>query len=253
MSAPRKEVHYFDLNFDRGPSWYERFFKAGDAADPVAVGEFTPTYLYEPLVRERIGTVPTIDRFVLILRNPVDRAFSHYQFRRRQDNRRISFEQFLLEQPNALAWGRYGRHLSEWFDRFDRSRFLVLIHETAIADVAQTKHAVARHLGVDPARFPADTGHAATNSAFVPDRPHLYATAVKRARWLRRHNLDGVVSAARRAGVVRLLKRARAADTMSRDALSPGSRDALWPTFETDVRDLETLTGLDLHMWRPAP
>ncbi len=250
MSAPRKEVHYFDLNFDRGTSWYERFFSGSEGA--LAVGEFTPTYLYGPMVPERIETVPTIDRFVLILRNPVDRAFSHYLFRRQQDNRRVSFEEFLRDQPNALGWGMYGRHLSQWFERFDRSRFLVLIHENAIADVEATKQAVARHIGVDPARFPVDAGHAAANTAFDPDRPRAYAAAVKRARWLRRHDLDVVVTAARRTGVVRLLKRARRRGAGAQDVLSPGSRDALWPAFEADVRQLETVTGLDLDIWRSS-
>ncbi len=250
VPAHRKEVHYFDLHFDEGPAWYERFFPVPGAGWPApkAMGEFTPHYLYDGVVPARVATVPTIERFILIVRDPVDRAFSHYRFRRRQDNTNLSFEEFLEAEPTALEWGFYGRHLAPWLDELARSRFLVLVYEDAVADPRKTQERLAAHVGVDAGRFPDDSGVMAANEAFVPRRRRAYAGAVRQARWLRHHDLDPVITLARRAGVLSVLK--RPAPTTHED-VAPEVRARLWDGYEADAARLEALTGVDLSCWRP--
>ncbi|CAN5200506.1 sulfotransferase [soil metagenome] len=246
MSEHRKEVHYFDLHFDRGLEWYERFFPPAALRGASAVGEFTPHYLYDPSVPARVRSVPSVDRFVLVVRNPVDRAFSHYRFRQRQDNQRTTFEEFVARDPNALRWGLYGRHLAPWLSEFDRDRFLVLVFERAVRDPDGTRRAIAHHLDLDPLRFPPEPA-APANEAFTPHRRRLYAAAVRQARWLRRHELDRLISMAKRAGVTKMVKRrsARSADAV----LTAEQRARLWDHFQADVTLLEQLTGLDLELW----
>lgn len=248
MSHHRKEVHYFDLNFDRGESWYRGFFPRSDP-HPAAVGEFTTSYLYHPDVPSRVRTMPTIDRIVVILRDPVDRAFSHYRFRLRQDNRSETFDEFLQREPNGLTWGKYTGPLRRWFDDFGSERLLVLDFEHAIADEDGTRRDLARHLGIDPTRF-ATQGDEPANESFTPRRGRLYGAAVRQARWMRRHDLDRVISLAKRGGVVRALK-APASDP-GPPAPTHETRVGLWHHFEDDVAELEDLTGLDLQHWRPA-
>jgi hypothetical protein len=249
MSSPRKEVHYFDLHFDRGEAWYSRAFpdRPAGAPAPVAVGEFTPHYLYDAAVPERVRSVPTIGKFVVAVRNPVDRAYSHYRFRRRQDDLQESFEDFLRRDPNAVEWGCYGRHLARWYGEFGADAFLVLPFEKAVADLPATREALARHLGVDAGRFPADRP-AAANEGFAPRRRRLWAASVRTGRWLRRHDLDRVITWVKRTGAVATLKRPTG-DSVERVPLA--ARVALWPRFEDDVCRLEELTGLDLAGWRP--
>lgn len=250
MSKHRKEIHYFDLHFERGPAWYGRFFRAAPGHAPTAVGEFTTHYLYGEEVPARVRTVPTIERFVVILRNPVDRAFSHFRFRRRQDNVSGSFEDFLAAEPHALSWGRYGGHLARWFGEFDRSQFLVLIYEDAVQDPPAIRRQLAQHLGVVGSRFPERAGHQAVNEAFVPRRAGLYAAAVRQARWLRRHDLDRLITLAKRSGAVRALK--RPADDSGPEDVTPSLRERLWEEVEDDVIELEALLGTDLSIWRPT-
>jgi Sulfotransferase domain len=251
MPALRKEVHYFDLHFDRGQDWYERFFAGPDDAAPVAVGEITPHYLYDPAVPARVRSMPSVDRFVLILRNPVDRAFSHYRFRRRQDGTDETFEAFLEREPNAVEWGRYGAHLAPWLEEFGRDRFLVLVHERAVADVGATQAELAAHLGIDPARWPPGGGTDRVNESFAPRRGRLYAGAVRGARWLRRHDLDRVIGTAKRAGAVRALKRP-APGPADGETMAPATAARLWAELGPDVDRLAALTGLDLAVWREA-
>lgn len=247
MSQHRKEIHYFDLHFERGPGWYRGFFPAGEMS-PVAVGEFTTSYLYGRDVPARVRSVPTIDRFVLTVRNPVDRAFSHYRFRQRQDNRSESFEAFLAREPNAIAWGCYARHLAAWFEAFDSDRFLVLVFEQAVREPDRTRAAIAEHLGLDQGRFP-DVADEPANESFAPRHRRLYGAAVRQARWVRRHDLDPLITAVKRAGLVGLLKRPEASGPPV--ALSGDQRERLWERFADDVTSLEDLTGIDLAAWRP--
>jgi hypothetical protein len=245
VSRYRKEVHYFDRHFEKGPGWYTQFFVAASGAHPAAVGEFTTHYLYDPAVPERIRSTPSVQRFLLIVRNPVDRAFSHYRFRRRQDRLTISFDEFLDAEPAALALGRYGENVSRWLEVFDREQFLILVYEDAVRDEESTRRRLAEHLEIDPRRF--GKAISAANEAFMPKRPRLYTTAVRTARSLRRHELDRVIGLARRTGVVDVLKRARVAPS---ETLPPDRRAELWARFEADVARFAESTGTDVGAWR---
>ena len=74
--SERKELHFFDEQ-DVNKRNMEEYFKRFDAN--VAVGEFTPSYLFDPKCRDLIfETIGADIKFIVILRNPVERAYSHY-------------------------------------------------------------------------------------------------------------------------------------------------------------------------------
>src|SRR5262245_15946864 len=98
MPYRRKEVHYFDWYYDRGPEWYSRFFPTGaEARRYRAIGEATPDYLFDARAPQRIRALLTDCRFVLSLRNPVDRAFSWYRFCLRSVNEQRDPEEFFSQ------------------------------------------------------------------------------------------------------------------------------------------------------------
>lgn len=257
MSAHRKEIHYLDLHYDRGRDWYEGFFPDRPDSPPRAVGEFTPHYLYSAEAARRAAALGSVEALVLIVRDPIDRAWSHYRFRRRQDNSTEDFASFLRHHPEAVEWGRYGHHLCAWLEHFDPSRLAVLELRRATGDFGATAATLGRLLGVDPGGFEAPPP---ANDSFEPRRPGLYAAAVRQARWLRRHDLDRVITAAKRSGAVAALKRRRPSpdaggpDAGGPDADGPdaGTVRELWERYEPDVALLEALTGLDLASWRPT-
>ena len=81
-----KGVHYFDMNYDAGPSWYRAHFPlkasarraARAAAGPPLTFESSPYYLFHPLAAQRIAAdLPGVKLLVLV-RDPVDRAYSAY-------------------------------------------------------------------------------------------------------------------------------------------------------------------------------
>jgi sulfotransferase family protein len=250
VMASRKEVHYFDRNFAKGITWYERFFADSTRTGATAVGEFTTHYLFDPAVPARIRSVPSITRLILMVRNPVERALSHYRFRQQVDNYRGSFEEFLAHYPEALDWGRYATHLRPWLDEFDLGQFLILVYEDAIGDPEGTKRWLAQRLGVDPAVFPAQAAHGASNVSFLPRHRRVYAAATRQAQFLRRHDLDWTIEWGRRLGLKRFLS--KQSKQTGRTAIRPELYQRLWSEFEPEIDALETMCGLDLGRWRRA-
>lgn len=113
--AVEKEVHFFDRQFDRGIDWYaSRFTGAGDVA---SVGEATQTYLYDQVSLDRIvETLPEV-RMVVLLRQPVDRAWSHYWLNRGLGSEPLDFAAAIEAEPERLARDRADRFTYSYLDR----------------------------------------------------------------------------------------------------------------------------------------
>ena len=91
-----KEPHFFDIpeNFINGLSWYENtYFRK---ANKKIISEFTPSYFFDENVPKRIFTSLGGDmKFLVIVRNPVDRAYSHYLHSKRDFHEVESFKDAL--------------------------------------------------------------------------------------------------------------------------------------------------------------
>jgi hypothetical protein len=177
----RKEVHYFDLNHHRGVGWYRGHFPYVHRLRRGALTfEASPYYLVHPLVPGRVaGLLPEI-KLIALLRNPVDRALSHYQHEVRGGREPLSFEEALTREPERLAGeesrlenepdyysynhhrysyvcrGLYLEQLRRWARHFSRSQLLILQSERLFRDPAGTTAAVHQFLGLEPHRLQVD-------------------------------------------------------------------------------------------------
>jgi hypothetical protein len=106
-----KSNHYFYWHFDRGPRWYRGFF-ASDVArrlasrragGPVATGEASPYYLFDPRVPERVAAELPAVKIIILLRDPVDRAASHHRERTRAGVEPLGFADALAAEEGRLA------------------------------------------------------------------------------------------------------------------------------------------------------
>jgi hypothetical protein len=160
MSMP-KELHFFDRHFDRGLSWYrEQFTPAGRH---LQIGEATPAYLYDAEARARLAETLPAAKFVVILRDPVKRAYSHYWHTRRRGQEDETFERALELEARRLSSnslvarsrfsyadrGHYVDQLSDLEARHDRSLIHLLLLEDLIADRQATLRQLLEFLGAD--------------------------------------------------------------------------------------------------------
>jgi hypothetical protein len=146
-----KEVSFFDRHWWRGESWYRGQFPLRSGGR--LVGEASPSYLFHPLAPRRAYALVPDARLVAVLRNPVDRAYSHYQHEVALGREQLSFEAALAAEeermrgevarlvadPRAFsrAWwshtyvarGLYAEQLERWLAVFPREQLLAIRSE----------------------------------------------------------------------------------------------------------------------------
>jgi hypothetical protein len=243
----RKEVHYFDWYWDRGADWYAAFFPPGDEAGPYrAIGEATPDYLFEPDVPQRIRQTCPDCRFIVSLRDPVDRAHSWYLYARRSFNERRGFEDFIEQQTEVLQRGRYSEQLSRYFAEFGKDAVLVLIFEEFLHAPADHLGRLTRFLGLTadwPDIEPLLSRR--VNDSRAPYFPAAFAGARKFGNLLLRHDLDWPVRVAKQLSVPQWFGSEKAKPKMSK-----ATRAHLKRLYADEILDLEALLRRDLGVWR---
>jgi hypothetical protein len=180
LSAALKEVQYFNLFYDRGESWYRAQFPLATTAWAIrrrlgvspAVGEATAAYLFYPRVPERVHAFDPRMNLIAVLRDPVDRAYSHFQMELRWGRESGSFEDALAQEEREIppelerirndpeyvshngfsrtyvARGLYAEQLERWLQFFPRAQLLVLTSEELLADPAQVMSRIASFFGI---------------------------------------------------------------------------------------------------------
>ena len=184
-----KEVHYFDLHFDRGPAWYRRQFSTRRGA----VGlEASPYYMYEPRVPARLRALVPDAKLVFLLRDPIARAYSHYRKNRRDGREPLDFlaavraeeerlageEERMLADPayvsrlhqyySYVGRGRYAEQLLRWRKHFPVAQMLVLDAGDLYADPRRSLARVLDFLGLDPWEPAAVEAHNAGGDGDTP-------------------------------------------------------------------------------------
>ena len=109
-----KEPHFFDIpeNYKNGINWYEKnYFKN---ANQKIIADFTPSYFFDKESPKRIfESLGDKVKFVVILRNPVDRAYSHYLHSIREEHENLSFIESLISEKDRLQnFEKEGDYLS---------------------------------------------------------------------------------------------------------------------------------------------
>ncbi len=177
-----KSPHYFDMNWHLGESWYRSHFPHQRARDavaertggPVLAGEASPYYMFHPLARDRIKQTRPDMKLIVLLRNPVERAYSHYNERRRAGTEDLGFREALQAESDRLsgeedkirevpayystrhdfcsylARGRYLEQLEPWLADFGPDRLLVVRSEDLYESPNKLLAGVFEFLGLPP-------------------------------------------------------------------------------------------------------
>ena len=182
VHAPfHKGVNYFDLNYYRGPEWYRGHFPVAEIARHKTAGHGEPVafeasgyYLYHPFAIERIARDLPDVRLVVMLRDPVERAFSAYkheyargfewepfeQALKLEDDRLLgeidrmradpAYESFPHRHHSYRHRGQYAEQLDRVFAHFPRSQVHIIESEVFFANPAAEYQRLLEFLGLRP-------------------------------------------------------------------------------------------------------
>ena len=164
--TPGKEVWFFDHDpyWERGLSWYESLFAGAGAAEAVAVGEASPSYMFRRRAVERMASTLPDAKLVAMLRNPVDRAYSHWHYNRLAGTERASFEDAIARRMRHgrespyLARGRYRRQLDDLLAHYPAEQVKAVVLDDMAQDPRGTYADICRFIGVDPDVVPDNVG-----------------------------------------------------------------------------------------------
>jgi hypothetical protein len=155
-----KEINFFttDKKYNKGLDYYKSYFKLQKENHKVS-GEASPGYICHPKVPERIAkNLGTDLKLVLILRDPIKRAFSQYWDNRRQLSENLSEEQIVNRylfsdyNPNERGYfsrGVYIKYIKDYFNHFDPANLHIMILEELIKNQTGELHRLYNFLGID--------------------------------------------------------------------------------------------------------
>lgn len=188
-SSLTKEVNYFSHQYGRGLPWYRAHFttaRGQGVGGPLVSGEASPGYVCNPHAPGRIAEVVPEAKLIVLVRNPVDRAYSQYHHQRRLGFEPLpTFEAAIAAEPDRvrgeaermehdpsyhgfnkfmysyLGHGIYADHLPRWLEAFPPDQLLVLQSEGFYRNTSATLRQVTSFVGLSDWTPRESTGHKA--------------------------------------------------------------------------------------------
>lgn len=235
-----KDLYFFDREYSRGLKWYERFFEPA-TLEQIAVGELSHDYILSNEAADRIRKDFPDIKLIAVIRNPIDRTYSHYLYLRRSGMTQGSFADALANFPDLLDNSRYSVMLQRYRDRFPEEQLCFLMFDDLRRRPQVFANQLTDFLGIE--RMGAE------NIGIV--RPASRARSYHLARLMK----IGAATA-RKLGLQNLVGRVKHGalgqslyvpiDKSERETLSAEDRAMLAEVFAEEFRWIEGFTGVDL-------
>ncbi len=245
-----KELVYFSSQkkLARGDSWYLSNFDG--AKNALAIGEFSVTYLSGgDEVAEKIKALLPHVRLIAVLRDPVERAFSHYRWlvQLGKINSEVSFEDAMELRPEIVSDSLYYKGLSAFLSRYTVDCIQLISYDELNSSPAGVVADAYRFIGVDPSFVPA-TLKRHVGKTINPRFRRLERMRIDLYRFARRHGMTGLISFVKRSGLSAFYRELN--DSREKvGTLDPATDAKVYRRFSADLQALHNATGFDCAPW----
>ncbi|MFQ5470216.1 MAG: sulfotransferase [Gammaproteobacteria bacterium] len=180
LRPAKKEIHFFSDNYDKGMRWYlnhypsrlKQCLQAISLRQQIVTGEATPYYVFHPHAPARIKKHFPDARIIIMLRDPVERAYSHYKYHVKLGVEDLSFEQAIEKEGERLQGeyqkmlnnehynsvnykeysylkrGVYVEQIKRWFELFEKESIRIFRSEDFFSDPGVVYQNVLEFLGL---------------------------------------------------------------------------------------------------------
>jgi hypothetical protein len=247
----KKELRFFSFHYPKGFDWYcNTYFK--NTADYKLIGEADPSYLADENAPSRIAKHCGRDiKIVMILRQPVKRAYSQYIMNKKLNPEKFSewvalpFESQLIKESNDLIDsnylqnGCYYKAINNYLKSFNLENIHIILFDDFITDKQNTLNKLSKFLEIDEIQIPQDT--------------HKNKSSVTRMSWMKVLYSDKKVIKKLRNLILdtrfnEVIKKifTKEAPKISEDQI----KKLTHLYFKDDIEKLEELLKLDLNNWK---
>jgi len=259
-----KEINFFNIPFryKKGIEYYKKFFE--HCRENQVRGEFSSEYFWRPEVPKRIYDYFPNVKLILSLRDPRERAYSHYRFSKRIQGRvgnYKSFEDAILKSEPLRDTGFYAKHLKDYFEYFSREQILILFFEDIKKNPKDVIQRIYKFLEVDSTFLPTSVQKKVNPTGSRRKRvklPILNSLAYKIWDWAERRCFSEkffTKTGLRKTGRRIILKnkesyKSEKPEKTSLSELSKETKQYLDSLYKEDIEDLEKLLNRDLNSWK---
>ncbi|MGA2411994.1 MAG: sulfotransferase domain-containing protein [Candidatus Binataceae bacterium] len=244
LPAGIKETQFFIWNYNLGLDWYLAHFR--DCPGDLPLMEIAPTYFDSEVARRRVALHVPSARIICTLRDPVERAWSHYKHWQQLGLIKAPFEVAAFTHSQIVSAGRYAGHIRAWQNDFGADNVLILLYDDLRADPQRYVDTLASFIGIshfDLSRSP--VANTKVNHAERMPRSHRSARRARKLRdFLIRRRLHRLI----RLGEPLWQACFKGGDPYP--PLDPALELRLRQHLEPEVEQLEHLLNRDLSSWK---
>ncbi|WP_421878316.1 sulfotransferase domain-containing protein [Marinoscillum sp.] len=231
-------IHFFNMFYHKGEEWFHDKFSTFNR--PV-IFDPSPSYIRGDITAKRIYEYNADAKLMITVRNPLERAFSHYWHEKKKERFNFGFQEVFLNYDLYVNWlepGFYAQQITRFLDYFPSESFKILFFDD---------------LELDPKRFIRDVyNYCNIDSTFIPSviNSRVNAAGVKKSteKKIREESVSKIPFFGRR---FLRLKRLYRPDYIERfEDQSKEIKLKLLDVFISEIEELEKIAGRDLTKWK---
>jgi hypothetical protein len=247
-----KELDFFSSYWDRGYEWYESKFSNADTTKKV-IGEVSPSYLCNIEAPARLKKYNQDTKIIVILRHPVDRAFSNHKHNVRQGfvlSDDVTFEASIQNNPTYVEHGMYYSALKYWLEAFPKEQILIILFDDILKNADKIAKEVYTFLNISTEHVSEALNKKSNESAAVANiRLALFVDKLRKSA--KRRGLMPGWNIMRNIGLRYIYRSINQKNIeLAIPKMLDKTRHELLDIFRSDTESLSALLKVNLDSWK---
>ncbi len=251
-----KETHFFDFdyNYNKGLDFYKSFFK--DCEGKVT-GEYCPEYIYEEKALQRIKKHFPNAKIIVSVRNPTDRAFSHFLYGKRKNKYANEFSELFKTDPReVIDRSKYAEYITTAYKYFAPKNVLIVVHDDYKNNPKEFIQNMYKFLEVDGEFIPPSLLIEMNKSKDLRYKfnwfEQLFTDRMRKKKRLFWRIIIGVLKFFKISSLLIFLRGENKNTNSSNEDefISNNDRNRLRKIYKNDIESLEKILKRDLSVWK---
>lgn len=250
LVSPTGEVDYFSYYYHKGEAWYLKHFQSSQS-QKISI-DITPSYLTDDATPERLFKFNPEAMIVLAVRNPVDRAYSHYCMHYRVGIVGDKVDEELKEESRYLQDGLYFKYAKAYEKWFSKEQIVVLNYDDLNVDPRKYFANFCDTLGIDNKFLPTLLDKKYHTRKGKPKRQYLYKTLINSYRFIAKKPhfelITNLFDAFRKSKHIKIVHQLVKSEHQFPE-LSSHKKKELKDWFKKDLQQFEKWANMSLAHW----